>query len=444
MPDPSDARSTAPVAGRVVLGNPANIGAPRPNGACRVLLIGDVIGKPGREAVEAILPGLRDERSIDFVTANGENLAGGMGLTPSVADAMFATGVDVITSGNHIWDKKDFVDNYEHYPHVIRPANYPPGNPGLGKVIRQTAAGVNVAVLQLMGNVYMPPCDNPFYCADRELQEIGDQAKVIIVDIHCEATSEKQAFAWHLDGRASAVVGTAVHFEDDGPTAAIVQGASTVAHDETAGLDADADDTADPAVAALFAGVSNVSADLSPAGFAPRMRQFTVVGVFSSGHYEYDSSLAFVDNLGVEVRFDSLAALTAGGRRTDLLITVQLQDFKRNIQDALDGADDRTAEARRQDVILHAHQDLRLGARLLHRGAHLGEEVRVEGATRAGAAEVGVTGADCVVESGRKVVVFDIGSFRLITAIHWLVGELYVMRFLSHAEYDKEQWKEQL
>ena len=116
-----------------------------------------------------------------------------------------------MSSGNHIWDKKDFVDNYDRYEHVVRPANYPAGNPGKGRVVRQTAAGINVAVLQVMGNVFMPPCDNPFYTADRELKELGDAAKVIIVDIHCEATSEKQAMGRYLDGRVSAVLGTHTH-----------------------------------------------------------------------------------------------------------------------------------------------------------------------------------------------------------------------------------------
>ena len=119
--------------------------------------------------------------------------------------------INAYTSGNHIRDKKDFVDNYEHYPQVVRPANYPAGNPGKGKVIRQTASGLKVAVLQLMGNVFMPPCDNPFHCADRELAEIDSDVKIIMVDIHGEASSEKQAMGRYLDGRVSAVLGTHTH-----------------------------------------------------------------------------------------------------------------------------------------------------------------------------------------------------------------------------------------
>jgi len=157
------------------------------------------------------LESVTDREKVDFTIVNVENAAGGFGVTEAIMDELSELPIHAFTSGNHIWDKKDFVDNYEHYPHVVRPANYPAGNPGKGKVIRQTAGGVNVAVLQLMGNVFMPPIDNPFYCADRELAEIGNAASVIIVDIHGEATSEKQAMGRYLDGRVSAVLGTHTH-----------------------------------------------------------------------------------------------------------------------------------------------------------------------------------------------------------------------------------------
>ncbi|HEX8172918.1 MAG TPA: TIGR00282 family metallophosphoesterase, partial [Thermoanaerobaculia bacterium] len=142
---------------------------------------------------------------------NIENAAGGFGVTEAIIEELGDLPINAYTSGNHIWDKKDFVDAYDDYPQVIRPANYPSGNPGRGKVIRQTAGGVDVAVLQFMGNVFMPPIDNPFHCADRELAELGGKPKVIIVDIHGEATSEKQAFGRYLDGRVSAVLGTHTH-----------------------------------------------------------------------------------------------------------------------------------------------------------------------------------------------------------------------------------------
>src|SRR5437762_4566741 len=166
----------------------------------RVLYIGDVVGEPGRRALHERLERVVDREKIDFTIVNVENAAGGFGVTEAIMAELDELRINAYTSGNHIWDKKDFVDNYEHYEHVIRPANYPAGNPGKGKVVRQTAGGVDVAVLQFMGNVFMPPCDNAFHVANRELAELSG-VKVILVDIHCEATSEKQAMGRHLDGR---------------------------------------------------------------------------------------------------------------------------------------------------------------------------------------------------------------------------------------------------
>src|SRR5258706_2120040 len=173
------------------------------------LYIGDVVGQPGRKALHQKLNHVVDREKIDFTIVNIENAAGGFGVTEAIMEELSELPINAYTSGNHIWDKKDFVDNFDRYERVVRSANCPAGNPGKGKVVRQTAAGVDVAVLQLMGNVFMPPCDNAFHCADRELKEIT--AKVIIVDIHCEATSEKQAMGRYLDGRVSAVVGTHTH-----------------------------------------------------------------------------------------------------------------------------------------------------------------------------------------------------------------------------------------
>jgi 2',3'-cyclic-nucleotide 2'-phosphodiesterase len=176
----------------------------------KILYIGDVVGQPGRRALHQKLEHVIDRERIDFTIVNVENAAGGFGVTEAIMEELSILPINAFTSGNHIWDKKEFVENYEHYEHVIRPANYPAGNPGKGRVVRQTAAGIDVAVVQVMGNVFMPPCDNPFYTADRELKELGG-LKVIIVDIHCEATSEKQAMGRHLDGRVSAVLGTHTH-----------------------------------------------------------------------------------------------------------------------------------------------------------------------------------------------------------------------------------------
>jgi metallophosphoesterase (TIGR00282 family) len=199
--------------GRTRPGNPPNGDASRPTGACRVLMIGDLIGKPGRVAVEQVLPGLRDERGIDFVTANGENVAGGMGLTPSTAEAMFGAGVDVITSGNHIWDKREIYPFLESSDRVLRPLNYGTHDvPGRGWVVHQALDGTDIAVINLQGRTYMQPIENPFTDADALLDESSEPLPPVrLVDFHCELTSEKNALGLHLDGRVSAVMGTHTH-----------------------------------------------------------------------------------------------------------------------------------------------------------------------------------------------------------------------------------------
>src|SRR3954469_21607012 len=199
--------------GRTRLGNPPNGDAPRPTGACRVLMIGDLIGKPGRQAIEQMLPELRTERGIDFVTANGENVAGGMGLTASTAEALLAAGVDVITSGNHIWDKKEIYPFLESNDRILRPLNYGThGVPGRGWGTYQALDGTDLAVINLQGRTYMQPIENPFLEADRLLDEASEALPPVrLVDFHCEITSEKNAMGVHLDGRVSAVVGTHTH-----------------------------------------------------------------------------------------------------------------------------------------------------------------------------------------------------------------------------------------
>jgi len=201
--------------GRTRAGNPANGDAPRPPGAVRVLMIGDMIGKPGREAVETLLPELRQQRDIDFVTANGENVAGGMGLTPSTADAILASGVDVITSGNHIWDKREIYPYLDSSDRVLRPHNYGTHDvPGRGFGVYDALDGSHIAVLNLQGRTYMQPIENPFTDADALLDETSAPEPlppIRLVDFHCELTSEKNALGLHLDGRASVVVGTHTH-----------------------------------------------------------------------------------------------------------------------------------------------------------------------------------------------------------------------------------------
>ena len=198
---------------RAGIGNPPNGNAPRPPGACRILMIGDIIGKPGRVVIERELAGIRDERGIDFVTANGENVAGGMGLTVSTADALLAAGVDVITSGNHIWDKREIYPYLDQSERVLRPLNYGTHNvPGRGWGTYEALDGSELAVVNLQGRTFMQPIDNPFTDADRLLDEASEPLPPIRnVDFHCELTSEKNALGMYLDGRVSVVVGTHTH-----------------------------------------------------------------------------------------------------------------------------------------------------------------------------------------------------------------------------------------
>jgi metallophosphoesterase (TIGR00282 family) len=207
MQDPSQ------ISGRTRLGNTPNGNAPRPAGACRVLMIGDLIGRPGRVAVENLLPSLRNERGIDFVTANGENVAGGMGLTPSLADSILAAGVDVITSGNHIWDKREIYPYIERSDRLLRPMNYGTHEvPGRGWGTYQALDGTDIAVINLQGRTYMQPIENPFTDADRLLDESSEPLPPVrLVDFHCELTSEKNALGLYLDGRVSVVAGTHTH-----------------------------------------------------------------------------------------------------------------------------------------------------------------------------------------------------------------------------------------
>ena len=176
-----------------------------------ILFIGDVVGRPGRRILQAELDGLIDRERIDFVVANAENAAGGFGLTPEVAEELLDMGIHCLTSGNHIWDKREVFDYLDRKPCVLRPLNYPPACPGRGVFVGETASGEPVAVLNVMGRVFMPPVDDPFHRVDEELERLGTRARVMVVDMHGEATSEKIAMGWHLAGRVSLVLGTHTH-----------------------------------------------------------------------------------------------------------------------------------------------------------------------------------------------------------------------------------------
>ena len=176
----------------------------------KVLFVADIVGKPGRRVLQATLPVLRVETRADVVVANGENLAGGYGVTPSLVLELFNSGVDVITSGNHIWDRPEGLELLDDEPRLLRPANYPASNPGHGSYILEVA-GTKVAVLNLQGRAFMADIDDPFRVGRSVVDELRAEANVIAIDFHAEATAEKVAFARYIDGLVSAVVGTHTH-----------------------------------------------------------------------------------------------------------------------------------------------------------------------------------------------------------------------------------------
>ncbi len=179
----------------------------------RIMLIGDICGRSGRQVLARRLPGIVLENRVDFVVANAENAAGGIGLTPDIADEILSYGVHVLTSGNHIWKKREIYSYLEEQRLLLRPCNYPPGAPGRGWGIFDLPGRPRVAVINVQGRVFMSPVDCPFRAVEAALSEIGDSARIHIVDIHAEATSEKAAMGWFLDGRVSAVLGTHTHVQ---------------------------------------------------------------------------------------------------------------------------------------------------------------------------------------------------------------------------------------
>ena len=179
----------------------------------KLLFIGDIVGEPGRKAVKTLVPKLREQHGLDFVVANGENSAGGSGITPKTADEIFSAGVDVITSGDHLWDQKEVVELLAKEKRFVRPLNYPAGTPGQGSVVINKAGLPPVAVLNLQGRTFMPVLENPFHVGREEVGRLRQQTKIIFVDFHAETTSEKIAFARMVDGQISALVGTHTHVQ---------------------------------------------------------------------------------------------------------------------------------------------------------------------------------------------------------------------------------------
>jgi metallophosphoesterase (TIGR00282 family) len=208
-----------------------------------ILFIGDIVGRPGRDLVRVGLGALVARHAIDLVVANAENAAGGFGITREIGDELVQRGVDVMTSGNHIWDKKEAIDYIGAEARLLRPANFPAGVPGRGRYVARAADGRTVGVINLMGRIFMTPLDDPFATVLDEIAAVGERARIILVDFHAEATSEKLAMGWHLDGRVTAVVGTHTHVQTadervlPGGTAYITDVGMTGPHDGIIGVE---------------------------------------------------------------------------------------------------------------------------------------------------------------------------------------------------------------
>ena len=190
---------------------PAAAIAATDDGLLRLLFLGDVVGEPGRKAVSVMLPLIKEELRVDFAVVNGENAAGGRGITPKIAISLMRSGATVVTTGDHVWDQKEIMPWFAEEPRLLRPLNYPAGVPGAGSVVLETKKG-KVAVVNLMGRTFMgPQLDNPFTAITACVEKLREETPVIFVDFHAEATSEKVAMGWHLDGKVSGVVGTHTH-----------------------------------------------------------------------------------------------------------------------------------------------------------------------------------------------------------------------------------------
>jgi metallophosphoesterase (TIGR00282 family) len=212
----------------------------------RLLFIGDIVGRPGRDLVRRGTAALREYHQIDLVIANAENAAAGFGITRELGEQILDAGVDVMTSGNHIWDKKEAIDYIGIEPRLLRPVNFPAGVPGNGSYVARTASGVSVGVVNAMGRVFMLNIDDPFAGVLKEVDKVRQRAKVVFVDFHAEATSEKVAMGWHLDGKVTAVVGTHTHVQtaDDRilprGTAYLTDVGMTGPHDSVIGVEVEA------------------------------------------------------------------------------------------------------------------------------------------------------------------------------------------------------------
>jgi len=234
----------------------------------RILFIGDIIGRPGRELVRKGLRPLVEHHQADFVIANAENSAAGFGVTKDIGDTLLEYGVDLMTSGNHVWDKKEVFDYIGTQPKLLRPANYPVGAPGRGSCVAQTGDGRAVGVVNVMGRVFMQAIDDPFAVVMKEIDAIKARTRVIVVDFHAEATSEKIAMGWHLDGKVTLVVGTHTHVQTaderilPNGTAYLTDAGMTGGHDSIIGMEREP---------ALYRFLTGLPSKFEPASGNPRL-----------------------------------------------------------------------------------------------------------------------------------------------------------------------------
>ena len=239
----------------------------------KILFIGDIVGKPGRDILQKGLRTVVEHYGVDFVIANAENSAGGFGITKDIGDAILDLGVDVMTSGNHIWDKKEALEYIVGEPKLLRPANYPAGVPGRGSFLAQAGDGRAVGVINVMGRVFMLQIDDPFAVVLKEIEALRAKTKIIIVDFHAEATSEKIAMGWHLDGKVTLVVGTHTHVQTaderilPNGTAYLTDAGMTGPHDSIIGMERE------PALARFLTGMPS---RFEPATGNPRLNGIVV------------------------------------------------------------------------------------------------------------------------------------------------------------------------
>ena len=246
----------------------------------RLLFIGDIFARPGREIAQRAIPALVRKYEVELVVANVENAAAGFGVTGDIAETILKAGVDVMTTGNHVWDKKEVLDYIPRQPKLLRPANFPAGAPGRGTWIGRTRSGEPVAVINLMGRIFMSPLDDPFAIALREVETARAKARVILVDFHAEATSEKAAMGWHLDGRVTAIFGTHTHVQTADErvlpkgTAYLTDVGMTGPHDSIIGVSVEA---------ALARFVSGMPAKFEPATGGARLNGIVITADPATG-----------------------------------------------------------------------------------------------------------------------------------------------------------------